>query len=542
MTGTFFPLMALQTSEAPFIQIPTGSSVSGNNPPEDPSFFDLFQRHTSGITVGKTRTDVQSFLQRQPSLEATTPSLSQESLEVLEAETFSNVLPGVIDPVPLTDSRVFHARKGAESVPGFWGGENTSIVHAPVPGGESESSESNVERQGSLKDSHSLLAFQRFQQSEAVPGSFSVVDQSRSSGVGPAGSAESTVQEVLELVSPIFEQGKMNMPTGSPLFGEDQRRGQENQNPDVLKHAGLPSPPENKVQIPDAIKGQEKFLVDDSGIDDLPEKGVDVPPRRVMFNQEPADPQKIQSILPRSMSIVEQNGQHPESPVPMSPQVQSVSGGFALRPEAGGAVMGGRGYFVNEPIPDTGGSKPDLVKVQGIGDVHGTNGGAHEEAGMQGGMGGFSHSQSGHQSFQSQSGQLPVGNRMPAEVSPELPPQPIQRLQLDVQISETQRVQIDVGVQHRQVYAGLVMDHMALRNLALQNVPQLEEQFTNINMELSEFSAKTPEDEGSEADRTFQGRKPFFGTQDERGSGFHSQRGTVSRSTVAAEAGLHFVA
>ena len=64
-----------------------------------------------------------------------------------------------------------------------------------------------------------------------------------------------------------------------------------------------------------------------------------------------------------------------------------------------------------------------------------------------------------------------------------------QRLQIDVQLSEATRVQVDVAVQQRQVYASLLVDQNSLRNLALQHVSQLEEQLTQVGMELEEFDA-----------------------------------------------------
>ena len=70
-----------------------------------------------------------------------------------------------------------------------------------------------------------------------------------------------------------------------------------------------------------------------------------------------------------------------------------------------------------------------------------------------------------------------------------------QRLQIDVQLSETARVQVDVAVQQRQVYAGLLMDQPILRNLALQHVPQLEEQLNQNGMELQEFDVQVDQQE-----------------------------------------------
>jgi hypothetical protein len=109
--------------------------------------------------------------------------------------------------------------------------------------------------------------------------------------------------------------------------------------------------------------------------------------------------------------------------------------------------------------------------------------------GVNNGMGGSTHSQPGFQQFSSS---LPTGSgaRIAEERVSDLPTPPLQRLQMDVQVSETNRIQIDVGVQQRQVYAGLVMDHAGLKNLAVQFVPQLEDQLAQNDMELQEFSAE----------------------------------------------------
>ncbi len=62
------------------------------------------------------------------------------------------------------------------------------------------------------------------------------------------------------------------------------------------------------------------------------------------------------------------------------------------------------------------------------------------------------------------------------------------RLQIDVQLSETARMQVDVGVQHRQVFAGVLLDNPVLRSLAAQNIQALEEQLGKADMELEEFN------------------------------------------------------
>ncbi len=107
--------------------------------------------------------------------------------------------------------------------------------------------------------------------------------------------------------------------------------------------------------------------------------------------------------------------------------------------------------------------------------------------GVHSGLTGFSNSHAGSSQSSSADPQVPV------EPSPakELPAPALNRLQMDVQISESQRIHIDVGVQQRHVYAGLLVDQAAFRNMALQYVPQLEEQLANAEMELSQFSAQT---------------------------------------------------
>jgi hypothetical protein len=135
---------------------------------------------------------------------------------------------------------------------------------------------------------------------------------------------------------------------------------------------------------------------------------------------------------------------------------------------------------------------------------------------------GLNHSSNG----QSGSQQLPFspaqggGLRALAERRPDLPTPALQRLQMDVQLSETQRVQIDVGVQNRQVYAGLVMDHSVLRNLAAQFVPQLENQLSQVDLELQEFSAEVREERQQHADTLFHGH----------GSDGHQKMGSPSQS------------
>jgi len=73
---------------------------------------------------------------------------------------------------------------------------------------------------------------------------------------------------------------------------------------------------------------------------------------------------------------------------------------------------------------------------------------------------------------------------------PVLTPTPPQRLQLDVTLADRTRVQIDVTVQQRQVSANLLMDQVALRNLAIHNEPQLNAQLSSVDLELKQFGAE----------------------------------------------------
>ncbi len=146
----------------------------------------------------------------------------------------------------------------------------------------------------------------------------------------------------------------------------------------------------------------------------------------------------------------------------------------------------------------------------------------------------FSHHQASPHSLHS-------GGRVVEERAFEFPTQALQRLQMDVQVSESNRVQIDVGVQQRQVYAGLVMDQSLLRNLALQSVPELENQLAQADLELQEFSAEVREQDS-------QGNQPSFSRMESpegSGNGTRTSREPGPQLMLEegnAEPGLHFVA
>ena len=127
------------------------------------------------------------------------------------------------------------------------------------------------------------------------------------------------------------------------------------------------------------------------------------------------------------------------------------------------------------------------------------------------------------------------------ERGPELPAPALQRLQMDVQLSDNQRVQIDVGVQNRQVYTGLVMDHSVLRNLAAQFVPQLENQLAEVDLELQEFSAEVREEREHDAETLFHDRQSHESREStDRSHG--ERRSTLDALHRSEERGLHLVA
>ena len=188
-------------------------------------------------------------------------------------------------------------------------------------------------------------------------------------------------------------------------------------------------------------------------------------------------------------------------------------------------------------LASTGDRSKDVLEATGKGVGVDPSGGQ----GVNSGMGGSSNSQSGSQQSQAF---LPPGTgvRMAEEHKPDFPTPALQRLQMDVQLSETNRIQIDVGVQQRQVYAGLVMDQGTLRNLAVQFVPQLEGQLAKVDMDLQEFSAEVRDHPGQQESDT---SSQWSGTQ-------HAQRGSTtfpatseSLSNIVRgteERGLHLVA
>jgi hypothetical protein len=159
--------------------------------------------------------------------------------------------------------------------------------------------------------------------------------------------------------------------------------------------------------------------------------------------------------------------------------------------------------------------------------------------GLGNGMNHFPNSQSGSQQPSSFQGQG-VGFRVLEERGQEFSAPVLQRLQMDVQVSENQRVQIDVGVHNRQVYTGLILDHSVLRNLATQFVPQLENQLAEVDLELQEFSAEVRGEQEKEAGGLLN-KDRFHEAQDSRSRAQGELPLKQNPVGPQKETGLHFV-
>ncbi|RMH05421.1 MAG: flagellar hook-length control protein FliK [Nitrospirae bacterium] len=86
-----------------------------------------------------------------------------------------------------------------------------------------------------------------------------------------------------------------------------------------------------------------------------------------------------------------------------------------------------------------------------------------------------------------------VGDRGGIMMSPQAP----QRLHMDVILPDASRVQIEVMVQQRQVSTHLIMEHVALRNLALQHEPVLDAQLSSVGLELKQLGAHVADQQGA---------------------------------------------
>ena len=165
-----------------------------------------------------------------------------------------------------------------------------------------------------------------------------------------------------------------------------------------------------------------------------------------------------------------------------------------------------------------------------------------EQNGGQGLGSGMNHSSHSQSRFQEPSAFLAQGvGARGVERGPEFPMPTLQRLQMDVQISDTQRVSIDVGVQNRLVSAGLVVDHSVLRNLAAQFVPQLENQLSQVDLELQEFSAEVREEPEQQTGTLFD-KSRSHNSEESRQRSEHESHLTHIPFDSQGGQGLHLVA
>ncbi len=220
--------------------------------------------------------------------------------------------------------------------------------------------------------------------------------------------------------------------------------------------------------------------------------------------------------------------------------VKPIAGSGSIVNDLSSSVIENRTTLQIDPLGDTGlhnkGDRSQSVietstKIVGLD----TSGGP----GLGSGMNYPQNSQTGYQHASTTTGQA-MGMRGLEERIAEFPTPALQRLQMDVQLSETQRVSIDVGVQNRQVYAGLVTDHAVLRTLASQFVPQLENQLADVDLELQEFSAEVREERQQQDDSVF--RHPSLTGQGTRHVSQQESVAPQSSLNRQEHAGLHLVA
>ncbi len=219
----------------------------------------------------------------------------------------------------------------------------------------------------------------------------------------------------------------------------------------------------------------------------------------------------------------------------------SVSGNSSSVKEGSGMGQEYRQPLVTDFISENGTrGKGDRVQWVSESSVKTLNVDSSAGQGLGGGLNQFFQSQSGFQQPSLLSGQG-VGWRSLDEVRPEIPAPALQRLQMDVQLSENQRVQIDVGVQNRLVTAGLIVDHSLLRTLANQFVPQLEQQLSQVNLELQEFSAEIREEPDQQTSMQFDESK-FHKAKKTGQLSEHERPSTHMPLVPQGEQGLHLVA
>lgn len=73
------------------------------------------------------------------------------------------------------------------------------------------------------------------------------------------------------------------------------------------------------------------------------------------------------------------------------------------------------------------------------------------------------------------------------------------RLQLEVPLSQTSMLHLDVSVQQRHVSASVMLDHPLIRHMAIHHVSELEEQLNHMGLHLREFDAQADSRSGNDA-------------------------------------------
>ena len=511
-----------------FNEFPT----SGQIPPEDASFSELFQQQTSSMLADTSRSERPGERRVQAGEETGKLDVNDEVVEAFARMYAPTTNSSDLGMVSTPNVRFFQTVQGENAKLGENNQEPSASDAIP-----NLASEETV-------DIHGAQAGERpFPLVASTAGSSGFLEEhSLTGGVVSPERQGGTVSAPVVGVDPIVTPIPHPLPHSTAL----QTTTEQSSNPPISSKAPLDLPDHGQVLSSEPLQKSGRF-----GLSDFREASpieLDMGPlsRRLVSDQP--SPSLVASLARptfASRSFMADETFAPSQAFEL-PGVFPLPGGTSsipIRSDGGGGVAGGTAAVLNEAMRESGGASMDVIKPSGDGDLQGLGSEGNHESGLQSGLSGFSHSQSGQQQASPHAGPMGNGIRHQEEVTPELPTQPLQRLQLDVQISETQRVQIDVGVQHRQVYAGLVMDQAALKNLAMQFVPQLEEQLSHHNLELDQFSAETWEDPGAEAGSSSYQRDRSESKESE-GSGRRRswQASSLSHQGIQREVGLHFVA
>ncbi len=253
------------------------------------------------------------------------------------------------------------------------------------------------------------------------------------------------------------------------------------------------------------------------------------------------------------------NSQRPVSSPVIPPSVPPTAPGplaEALPSSISSTRLQGHPSFFNGAMNQAHESIPQVSAIESTTNVSGEQGKGSLDFMFKGSSGEFGNGQDLAHGFGSApQSQMPAQHHAATALShnlsvrsgeerfPEMPGATLQRLQMDVQLSENSRVQVEVGVQQRQVYAGMIMDQAALKNLAVQFVPQLENQLTQVNLELQEFSAEVRDQRESGKNEGSHGPEDLAYSGGKTGNAEQEPSDPKSNTVPELnETGLHFVA